>query len=693
MGGLSIGVDVGGTFTDIVAWDADSGEFFNTKVPSTPPVQEEGVVDGIQRILDTSGRSPAEIERIVHGTTVGLNAVLEKKGAKLGLLTTDGFQGTLAIGRQLRSKLYDLNNRPETPTFLCPRRRIFGISERTEADGAISEALNEQEVERALDALVGQGVDAIAVCFVNAFANPAHELRVGEIITARFPDLRVSLSSQVDPRFREYERLCVTAFDAYVKPVTERYVRALQDRISSAGINSRLQIMQCRGGITDARSIIERPVSSIKSGAAAGVVGGNFAGALAGHKDLITVDIGGTSCDISLIRDSELVVASEGMIETYPLRQPMVDVQCIGAGGGSIAWIDAAGGFRVGPQSAGARPGPASYGTGGEDATVTDASILLGYLDPATFGYGTIKLDASLAQSAVARFSGTVGMDAQNTALGIHQVINTQMAEAIRLISVGRGFDPRRFSLVALGGAGAVHAGRLAELLHIRTVIVPPSPGTLSALGLLVADFEHEHAATHCVALDGANIGELEAAFEQVEKIVTARMREDGIPEAGLVTRRLAEMRYRGQSYEIDVPVPNRALAPQDLKDLAAEFHRRHQALFSHSDPAASVEIANVRVVQSYSTKGPEARTEKTTGCEISAAILAERPALFDSKTGYVEVPVYSREKLPVGSSFAGPAIVQQSDTTVVVYPKHTVAVDKYHNLIISVPTAQENNQ
>ncbi len=685
--GLLVGVDVGGTFTDVVAWDPAAGRLHSTKVPSTPPELESGVVRGVQKILAIAGRGPHEVERIIHGTTISLNAILEHKGARLGLLTTAGFEGTLEIGRQKRSVLYDYFIDAETPIFLCPRRRIYGIPQRTGPEGEEIEPLDEDAVARAVDELRDlHEVQAIAVCYLNAYASPDHEQRTLRIIQERFPEARVSLSCVVDPRFREYERLCLTAFDAYIKPVTENYVRRLEERLERLGVRSRLQIMQCRGGITDAGSVRERPVVTVKSGVAAGVIGGNFAGDLAGMGNLITLDIGGTSCDIALVRDNQPLIALEGKISKYPLRQPMVDVTSIGAGGGSIAWLDAAGGLLVGPQSAGADPGPACYGQGGVEAAVTDASVVLGYLNPATFACGEIGLRPDLAREAIAATAGKLGIGVEEAALGIHRILNSRMADEMRLISIGRGYDPRQFALVALGGGGAVHAGRLAELLAMRTVLVPPVPGVLSAMGLLVADIEHDQAVTWKTRLDEVDVASLEEAYLRLERTVGEMMAADGVTGDGVRTVRSVEMRYSGQSYEIEIPLIRGTVDRAALDTLGDSFHRRHEEIYGHSMPGDPVEIVNLRVVQSSPLQRPVFEPEAADGRAAEDAVTGHRPALFDLSEGYLDVPTYDRTRLPVGAEIVGPAIVEQPDTTTVLYPGHRVRVDAYRNLIIQVP-------
>ena len=490
-GDLRIGVDIGGTFTDVVVRRPGSPSRI-MKIPTTRSDPSIAVLEALKRMQAEWGLAPQDVLRFVHGTTVATNAVLERKGAKVGVITTEGFRDVLEIGRQMRHQMYQLALDPETPTFLAPGRMRHEVPERISATGEVLKPLDEAAVAEAADALVAAGARAIAVVFLFSFLDDTHERRAREIILTRHPDVFVSLSSEVDPAFREYERTVVTAFDAYVKPVVDRYLANLDSGLLSASVSAPLQVMQSRGGISGSRTARLRPVRLFLSGPAAGVIGAKMAAETAGVRDLITVDVGGTSCDIALIEDGTPALRSEGLIDGYPVRVGMVDVNSIGSGGGSIAWLDVAGGLRVGPQSAGSEPGPACYGRGGMEATVTDASVVLGYLDPDYFAGGKLKLRPELARDAVARIAGRLNLTVEQAALGIHRILNAQMAEGIRLVSIRQGHDPRRFTLLPLGGGGALHACALAEELGITRVLVPRHPGVLSAAGLLAAPIEHE---------------------------------------------------------------------------------------------------------------------------------------------------------------------------------------------------------
>jgi N-methylhydantoinase A len=678
---ISIAADIGGTFTDVVAADSETGRYYTAKVPSTPGRLVAAVGEGALRVLEQAGAAPSSVERFIHGTTVGTNAVLEQKGAVTAVVTTEGFEDVLEIGRMRRTRMYDLFMDAETPTMLAPKRRRRGVPERVAGDGSVLVALDEDRARAVIRELVEvEGVEAFAVCLLFSFRNPAHEERLRELIHEVDPGLGVSLSCEVDPMFREYERTVVTAFDAYVRPVIERYVGELASELGSIGVECRVQIMQSRGGITSAEMVSKRPVSSLLSGPAAGVIGGKHAGEQSGLESLITIDIGGTSADISLVAAGKPLISTEGRIGRFPLRVPMVDVNTIGAGGGSIAWVDKGGGFRVGPRSAGAEPGPVCYRRGGTEPTVTDASVVLGYLNPGFFAGGTMALDPDAARAALDRFGERLGLTGVEAAAGVHRVINSKMADEIRLVSIKRGYDPRQFALVLLGGAGPVHGGRLAAELAIPTLVVPPAPGVLSALGLLVANVEHDSVETVALLAADATPEALEASFGRLERHVATLMAADRVPAGAATTTRFADMRYVGQGYTLDVEVPL-ALDAAAIAGVEDAFHATHARIYGHSHPGAATEFVNVRVVQEWGL----ARPELTVAPSADPAPPRTRQAYFDELGGYVDTPIHQRDAIRVGDEIAGPAIVEQADTTLVVYPGQKAVLDAAHNLIVAV--------
>jgi N-methylhydantoinase A len=673
---VQIGVDIGGTFTDIVALDR-VGRLVLTKVPSTPKDLLDGIGTAVTRVLTLADARPDEVERFIHGTTVATNAILEQKGAVTAILTTEGFEDVLELGRMKRSRMYDLAMDPEVPTFLAPRRRRLGIRERLDARGRVLVPLDEDAVRRAVPALRAQGVQAIAICYLFSFVNPAHERRTREIVAELAPEISVSLSSDVDPTFREYERLCVTAFDAYLGPVVKRYLAGLADTLDGLGVRSVPLIMRSRGGIVSAALAAQQPVTLFLSGPAGGVIGAGFAAERSGVRDFVSLDMGGTSNDVAVVRQGTPLLVSEGAIGPYPVRTPMVDLNTIGAGGGSIAWIDAAGGLRVGPRSAGADPGPACYGRGGDEATVTDASVVLGYLDPARFAGGTLTLDGAAAERAVAAIGRRLGVDPVAAAAGIHRVVNARMADQIRLVTIKRGYDPRQFSLVVLGGAGPVHGAALAAEMGMADVLVPEAPGVLAAFGLLAAAIEHHHARTLHARTDVADLDAVHRCLDDLDATGQGRMRAEGVPEDQVRVAYSADMRYVGQAYELEVPiaVPVRR---ERMPEILGAFHAAHERVYGYARPQQPVEFVNFRVVHTYPLPRPVVTPAARATGTLDDARLGERRAYFEA---FVPTPIYERARLPRGARLAGPAIVEQSDTTTVVPPGVTALVDDAGNL------------
>ena len=673
---IQIGVDIGGTFTDIVALDG-AGRLSLTKVPSTPKDLLDGIGAAVSKVLALAGGKAGDVERFIHGTTVATNAILEQKGAVTALLTTEGFEDVLELGRMKRSRMYDLEMDPEVPTFLAPRRRRLGIRERLDATGQVLVALHEDDVRAAVPRLRAQGVAAIAVCYLFSFVNPAHERRTREIIAELAPEMSVSLSSEVDPTFREYERLCVTAFDAYLGPVVKRYLAGLADTLRALGVPGVPLIMRSRGGIVSAALAAQQPVTLFLSGPAGGVIGASSAAERSGVRDFVSLDMGGTSNDVALVREGKPLLASEGAIGPYPVRTPMVDVNTIGAGGGSIAWIDAAGGLRVGPRSAGAEPGPACYGRGGDEATVTDASVVLGYLNPDRFAGGSMKLDAGAAERAVAAIGARLGVYTVAAAAGIHRVVNARMADQIRLVTIKRGYDPRQFSLVVLGGAGPVHGAALAEEMGMAEVLVPEAPGVLAAFGLLAAAIEHQHARTLHARTDVADLGAVNRCLDELDAAGRARMREEGVPDREVRVAYTADMRYVGQAYELEVPlaVP---VTPARMPEILAAFHAVHERVYGYARTQQPVEFVNFRAVHTYPLPTPVVAPAARAQGTLEQARIGERRAYFDA---YLPTAIYERARLPRGAQVAGPAIVEQVDTTTVIPPGVTAVVDDAGNL------------
>jgi N-methylhydantoinase A/oxoprolinase/acetone carboxylase beta subunit len=651
---FEIGVDIGGTFTDVVCRGAD-GSVRIAKVPTTRGDPSRAVLLALEMARRDWGVGPRAIERFAHGTTVATNAVLERKGARIGLITTEGFRDVLEIGRQMRHQMYDLVLQPETPVFLASRHLRKEVRERLDAQGNVLTPLNDESARSAAAELIEAGVEAIAVCLLFSFLDPTHERRIRTIIAETHPGLPVSLSSDVDPAFREYERTCVTAFDAYIKPVVADYLANMESGLQAAGLTVPPQIMQSRGGLMSFAVARQRPVRLFLSGPAAGVVGGLEAGGAAGFHDLITVDIGGTSCDIALISGGKPLIRSEGVIDGYPVRVPMVDVTAIGAGGGSIAWLDDAGGLRVGPHSAGSEPGPACYGRGGEKPTVTDASVVLGYIDPLRFAGGTLALQPGLAQTAVEALAGRLGMTIEQAALGIHRVINAQMAEAIRLVSIGRGIDPRGYALLPLGGGGPMHACALAEELDLTAIIVPAHPGVLSAAGLLGAPVEHEVAAAFPCALTSLQPEVLSGALRALDERAAGLMQAEGVATAHV--RHFADVCYIGQSHHLEVPLDS-----LDPAAIYAAFLAAHDRVYGHSTEVPA-KIVNQRSVHSAH------RGVVATGATDRPQSAPSGTRTIHLVTGSIPAAIWQRSALVEGMRIPGPSIIEQADTTILVEP------------------------
>ena len=674
-----IGVDVGGTFTDVVCRRPGLAPAI-VKVPTTRDDPSVGVLTSLDRLKKEFHVGAEDVVRFVHGTTVATNAVIERKGATVGMLTTEGFRDTLEIGRQIRRAVYSIILEPETPTFLAPRAYRKGVTERVAADGSILVPLHEDDVRRAAAELVDDGVAAIAICFLFSFLNPTHERRARAVVNELFPDLDVSISSEVDPAFREYERTVVTAFDAYIKPVVDGYLQRLTERLEREGVGAPLQIMQSRGGLFSASIARQRPVRLFLSGPAAGVVGARVVGQAAGIEDLITIDIGGTSCDISLIKAGQPMLRSEGVIDNFPVRVPMVDVNTFGAGGGSIAWLDEGGGLRVGPQSAGAEPGPACYGRGGGEATVTDASLVLGYINPDYFAGGSVQLQPALARDVIARkVAAPLSLTVEQAALGIHRVLNTQISEGIRLVSVRQGLDPRDFALIALGGAGPLHATALASDLSISTIIVPQHPGVLSAAGLLAAQTEHELSTAFPRMMEGRAVSDIRETLGALDKRCAALMETERVASADVDISYFADMCYVGQGYHLEIPLDLATADP--IARLYEDFLEVHDRVFGHSTRSPA-RIVNLRSV--HRAGSPMAAVDAPAPPATGEARKGARSILLPESDRATEAAIYERALLAEADEIDGPAIVEQHDTTTLIEPGWRGRMDGRGNLVVT---------
>lgn len=687
--GVLIGVDIGGTFTDIIGIDLKTKQSYTGKVPTTNNDHSIGFLSGIDNVLEKMNRPYEDIRQIVHGTTIGTNAILEENGAKIGIITTKGFEDTLEIGRQKRSDMYNLFMDPETPGFLCPRYRRRGISERIDPHtGDILIPINEETVLRTVTELVEEHhVESIAVSYLYSFVNSKHERMTKEIIEKNFPHVSVSLSSEIDPNFREYERLCLTAFDAYIKPIINDYISKLINELSQRGIIAPIYIMLSQGGGTGVKTLQKRSVGTLLSGVAAGVLGGREVGRLStGLTNMITLDVGGTSADVSLIVEGKSLIATEGSIRSYPLRIPMVDINTIGAGGGSIACVDEAGNLRVGPESAGAIPGPVCYGRGGEKPTVTDASLILGYLKERGLAGGSLPLDKSKAERALQKYvAKPLNMNLTDAAMGIHQIINAFMADAIHLVTVKRGYDPRKFALVSFGGAGGIHACAVAENLGINKIIVPATSGVLSANGLIVADIESQESKSIMKNIKSLNISSLINDIKKLEQKCAANMKNDNLLENNIQKDLTLNLRYSGQSYDIPINIRYKDVKEINIEQVIQSFHEHHERVYGHSDSRNEIEIVSIRVTY----KHPVINKELKENIHIHSGKLADgdityRDVYFNKYKKYVKTPIYTAISLPIGKDVSGPIIVELSDSTIVVNPEWSITMLENGNMVIN---------
>jgi N-methylhydantoinase A len=655
-----IGVDIGGTFTDFVV--LARGEIRIHKTPSTPRDPSEAFLQGLDELRVEHGAA------FVHGSTVATNAVLERRGARSALLTTEGFRDVLELGRQTRLGLYDLTARKHVP--LIPRELCFEVRERVDRDGNILEALYEADVQIALEEMKRHGIESLAVCFLFSVANSAHEERVGEMAEAQ--GLNVSLSSRILPEYREYERASTTAANAYVAPLIQRYLRRLDELLAARG-RRRLWIMQSNGGVLSVEGASTEAVRTVLSGPAGGVVAAWQVGRAAGFERLLAFDMGGTSTDVSLI-DGEPITTREGGISDLPIRVPLLDIHTVGAGGGSLARVDAGGRLRVGPESAGADPGPACYGRG-DLPTVTDANLALGRLLPKSFAGGRMSLDVERSRMALQKVATPLRLSIHAAAEGIIRVADAQMARALRRVSVERGHDPRRFCLVAFGGGGPLHACALAEELGIPTVLVPLYPGTLSALGMLMSDFRKEYSRTVMRRVDGG-LPALENVFTELERLAAADFEAESIPEARRRVERRLDARYVGQSYEL--PISGANLSPEAV---TAALHGAHGLRFGYSSPHAPVEVVNVRVLGIGETEKPVLPyREPVQQCPPAALGVTQVYAGGEWR----EAQVYDRAALEPGAALHGPAVLTQADTTTWVPAGWIGRIDGWYNVLLS---------
>jgi N-methylhydantoinase A len=676
-----VGVDSGGTFTDVCLFDEDCGRVEVWKVASTPDDPSRGIAQGVAEATEHVDAMPAAIGYFGHGTTVATNALIQHRGVKTGLITTDGFRDLLEIGRQKRPDLYDLQ--ADKPPVLVSRDLRLEVPERVRHDGSVEIPLDEAAFRAAVRRLRDAGVEAVAVCFLYGFVRTAHEEAAARILAEDFPEAFACVSHQVAPEFREFERMSTAVVNAYLGPVMQGYIRRLGDRLAGLGMRATPHLTQSNGGVIGFDQAARLPVRTVLSGPSTGVVGAQEVGRLAGFPDLITFDMGGTSTDVALLQGGQCRLASEAVVHGYPIKAPMLDIHTVGAGGGSIAYVDSGGLLKVGPRSAGADPGPVCYARGNQEPTVTDANVVLQTLNPTHLLGGRMAVRQDLARAAIERLAGSLGMDAMATAQGIISVVTANMARAIRVISVQRGHDPRDYTLAAFGGAGPLHAARLAKELEIGRILVPRSPGILCAMGLLLTDLRADFATTRLHALSSAALPDIADAFRVLRAQADAWFEAEGIAVDARRITRTVDMRYAGQNYELPIPLPEGEIGRSALDALAEGFADAHRRMYGFAPDDEPVQLVTYRIEAAGVVPKASFQAHKDAGPDASGAITARRDVWLPEAGGMVTCPIYDRERLQSGNRIVGPAIVEQMDATTLVLPETAGRVDPYLNLIL----------
>jgi N-methylhydantoinase A len=691
--GYSLGIDIGGTFTDLVVYDHDRGRQINRKVLTTHDDPARAVAAGVAALLGEGRVEAARVARVVHATTLFTNALIERQGAVTGLLTTAGFADTLEIGRERKFELYDL--RTEKPAPLVPRNLRLEVPERVKADGSVKHPLDVDALAAQAERLVEAGVTSIAVVFLHAYANPLHEAHAARVIGARHPAVAVTTSHEVAAEIREYERASTTVANAYIKPLARRYLELMARRLAGLGVPAPLLLMLSSGGLTHVAEAERAPVGMLESGPAAGALAAAFFGRADSGGNLLAFDMGGTTAKLSLVDEGEPLTAyafeaarQKRFIEGsgFPIRISTIELIEIGAGGGSIAHVDEIGLLKVGPRSAGSHPGPASYGQGGAEATVTDADFLLGYLNPAYFAGGEVKVDLEAARAAVARLAARVGLPPTEVAWGIHDIVNESMAGAARVHVAERGRDPRGYALLCTGGAGPVHAWGVARKLGLARVICPPAAGVASALGLLVAPARVDRVATVGIRLDRGSVAPLEAAFRRLEADALAVLADTGLPLDTARVTRLADGRFLGQGFDLVVSLPDGPYEDTDAqrRALQSAFESAYREKFALTPPDVPVEFINIRVAVRAPVAGSGMAAQARATATRGDAVKGTRPAYFPGQQ-FVETTVYDRHRLAAGDEILGPAVVEEEGSTLVVGPGAVARVAASGNIVMTL--------
>lgn len=676
-----IAIDIGGTFTDYVALNEENGKLTVTKSSSTPGSFDDGVINCVKE----SGISLEEANYLVHGSTVVINALTEREGAKTALITTKGFRDSLAIGRANRPDMY--NYYYEKPKPLVPRKYRFEVEERLNKDGEVLIPLNEEQVKEIINICKDEEIEAIAVCFLHSYANSSHERKVKEILEKELPEVEISISSDLIKEWREYERTNTTVSNAFVKPTVRSYLDRLEDRLNEKGLSCEPYAMQSNGGTATFEMAKANPINMIESGPVGGVIGANEIGKLIGEKNIITFDIGGTTAKTSLIYNNEVKITTDYSLDKtpvfagHPIKAPIVDIIEIGSGGGSIAWIDSVGNLKVGPESAGADPGPACYNLGGNKPTITDANFVAGRIDPERFLKGKYKIDINKSYEAIQGIADYYKISVEEAARAIIRIANNDMINALKLVSVRKGYDPNEFIMVAMGGNGGVFSPALGRELNVKKIVVPRNPGVFSAWGMLMTDLRQDFIRTKIIALNKENIDTTNEVYDEILEEAVDMYKEFGFEEKDLYIVKSADIRYVGQEHTVNTPISSDSILEKDLEDIRNEFERLHEQYYSFKLPEADIEFVNFNITVFCKVDKAEVKTIELKGSP-EEALRCRRVVDFD-EDGKIEVPVYIREKLGTGNKIIGPAIIEEQTSVTVLYKGQKMHVDNYGNLII----------
>ena len=682
MGAIRLGIDIGGTFTDITVLEEDSGCVTVTKVPSRRSDPGGALINAVERGLELAAVDAKDVTMLVHGTTIVTNAVLEKKLPQTSLVTTDGFRDVLEIGRHFRPDMYDLMQ--DKPEPIVRREQRYSVSERMSAEGDVLQEPDQAEVSKLFDVIRDSGSEAVAICFLNSFVNPANEALVRDWLRQGVPGIHIAASYEVCREIREFERMSTVALNAAAMPLVTQYLEDITPKIQAVLPNANILLMQSNGGSLTIAAAQNYPVRMITSGPAGGALAVQRLGTATKQSNFLGVDMGGTSTDISLIYKGELRMTTEGGIDELPVKVPMIEINTIGAGAGSIAWLDDWNGLHVGPHSAGADPGPAAYKRGGTEPTVTDANLVLGRMHPDRFVGGDMSVDLAAAREAIQlKIADPLEMTVEEAAAGIIRIANANMERALRVSSAEKGFDPRDITLLAFGGAGPMHAAALATAVGIPEVLVPEHPGVFSAVGLVMSDIRHDFGQPRVLRgkeISGENLNPL---FGDLDKEANDALERDGVAEDHRDLQRSADLRYVGQAYEVNVTVPSVLLDDESAGQIIQNFHDLHQQLYAHHHPDKPVEFVSGRVAAIGLMSAPELQRRTSNGSGANPK--ESRHVYFDELSGYVDTDVYDRRELSAGSQFDGPAIVEQTDTTTVIHPGQRARIDELGNLMIAI--------